>query len=203
MYRYFKGVLTELTETFLVVEVDDIGYQLAISRKDAEYFRPFINQDVTVYVYLHVKEDEHSLYGFSSAQIKDVFLILISISGIGPKSGLGILSELSVSQLITAILSNDLVALTSVSGIGKKTAERMVLELKDKFKNLDFAVDLSGNTSVKISPALEQEALQALISLGYNQGEVRRMIAVIKPDLKPEATTKDIITLALKFKSKL
>ncbi|OGI07465.1 MAG: Holliday junction DNA helicase RuvA [Candidatus Margulisbacteria bacterium GWF2_35_9] len=204
MYSFFKGNLCDLFENSMTIDVNGIGYHLHISKKDSQYYTPSIKQDIKVYVHLNVKEDSHTLYGFSTSNLKDIFLILISISGIGPKIALTILSELETDQLISSILTNNIIPLTAVSGIGKKTAERMVLELKDKFKNI--TVDINLDSAIKESSLKQQvqtEARSALASLGYNQPEIRRMFQSIAGETDETSTVEEIITMALRSKSSI
>ena len=203
MYSYFTGNLQEIFDHYLVLDVNHIGYQVFISRKDYDYFQPYIGQQITIYIYLNVKEDSHTLYGFSSRQTKEIFNILLSISGIGPKSAINILSELSVDQLISAVLTNDLFPLTSVSGVGKKTAERMILELKDKFKNMEVPGGAADNLLQRVPGHITQEAADALATLGFNPAEIKRTLQAIRSQLTKEMTVEQIVTLALRSKSNL
>jgi len=201
MYSFFKGNLYNLFEDSMVLDVNGIGYNIHISKKDSQYYKPSLKQDVKVYIHLNVKEDSHTLFGFSNNKLKGVFLILVSISGIGPKIALTILSELNTEQLVSSVLTNNIVPLTSVSGIGKKTAERMVLELKDKFKDISIDIDISTiQTESTAQKQLLDEAKSALLTLGYNQSEIRRMFQTIAADTNENSSVEELITLALRSK---
>ncbi len=191
----------ELNDNYLVIDVNQIGYQVYISKRDKDALLPMLNQEITLFIYLHVKEDGHTLFGFSTKQAKEIFLIMLSINGIGPKLAMGVLSELDSEKLVNAVLSNNLLTLTSISGIGKKTAERMVLELKDKFSNLHLGMSNVTETSSSLSAQVEQEVYAALSSLGYSQSEVRKTLSNIRDKITPQTRLEDIITLALRSSS--
>lgn len=203
MYSYLKGVLVEVNELSVCLDVNNIGYEIFISKKDLDIFRSDINNELTLYVYLQVKEDGHTLFGFINKKDKNIFLTLLTINGIGPKLAIAVLSELDTDKFIKAILGNDLHTLTSVSGIGKKTAERMVLELRDKFKNLNYSIDDIASNSTHIDPVIEQEAISGLSALGYSSFEIRKMLNSIKDKLNDKTSIEEIITLCLRTKSKL
>lgn len=150
-----------------------------------------VGDEVQIFTYFHVREDTMALYGFLSRDELDMFELLISVSGIGPKVGLAILSALSPAKLALAILGGDVKSLKSVPGIGGKTANRIVLELKDKIDD-DAAIDLEGEPSVKDSG---KEAVNALISLGYSIGEASNAVRSVDPGI---GGTEEIIKAALK-----
>lgn len=167
MYSYFKGLVQEVQESTIVLDTGDIGYLIHVSQRDRDQLYSQIGQEAKVYVYLNVKEDSHTLFGFLSKETKEIFLLLLSISGVGPKIALAVLSELSSDQLIKAVLGNNIAPITAVSGIGKKTAERLILELRDKFKNMTVAPDSSEATkSAALDEKTKQEVYSALMSLG-------------------------------------
>lgn len=193
MYNYIKGNITEVSENFIVVECGGIGYEIFASLYSIDEFNK-IKSDVKVYTYLNVKEDEMSLYGFFSKSEKAMFLRLISISGIGPKLALSVLSGVSVSALANSIACGDLASLNKIKGIGKKTAERIVLELKDKI-SAEFDVKLlEGGTAFAISSA-DEDAVIALMSLGYTKQEATIGVAKVQ---KEGMSTEQIIMQALK-----
>ena len=146
MYAYIKGVITERNDQQIVVENNGIGYlincPLGISAEIGG-----IGDEATVYLYQSVKEDDISLYGFNSRDQKEMFLKLITVSGIGPKVAHSICAALSAEQIAAAVMSNNVALLTGVKGLGKKTAERIILELKDKLK-----AQLGGSASVSATP---------------------------------------------------
>ena len=131
MYAYVKGELTEVTVDFIVIEAGGIGYRIFIPGKTFEYL-PGIGEELKVYTYLHLREDVMILYGFLTKDDLELFKLLITVSGIGPKGGLAILSTLEADDLRFAVLSGDAKAIAKAPGIGAKTAQRVILELKDK-----------------------------------------------------------------------
>lgn len=205
MFAYIKGTLTALGESVAVIEAGGVGYELFITRRDAAELVPFENQDVRLYTYLNIKEDSHTIFGFLTPQTKQLFLTLLDVSGIGPKLGLTILAELSPDQLIQAVLSNNLALIVSINGIGRKTAERLVLELKDKFKNIDLGgLSVTGeSTTTSQSSQLTSEINQALTALGYSTNEIRKMIQAVAMDLKVGDSVETAITLILRNQSRL
>lgn len=188
MIAYITGVLKEKTENTIVVDAGGIGYELFVSTNTLSAL-PLENEDVEVLTYLQVKEDGMVLYGFFSREEKGLFLKLIEVTGIGPKGAIGILSGMSISDLIVAIATEDVTSLSKIKGLGKKTAERLCLELKDK-------VTVIG--AVKHEEEYNQnsltEAIEALVALGLNKNhalELARSVA------KRDSTVEEIITLVL------
>ena len=194
LYYYIKGKLTLKTESFVVVDAGGVGYQLympapSIERLGAE------GSDVTVWSYLYVKEGIMDLYGFASLEEKTMFLHLISISGIGSKSAISILSVAPPEKLAMAIITKDYKLLQKAQGIGAKAAQRIALELSDKLKNADIPIsdDTSGEYAVTDNDN-RSEALSALIVLGYSDAEAKSALKTIDPSLPLE----EIIKQALK-----
>ncbi len=161
---FIEGQVCLLENGYAVIKTGGVGYQLFLSKRDLEQI--IIGQSLSLFVHTHVREDAFELYGFVSALARQVFLLLISVSGVGPKLALTILSSLSPSELLPAIIATDVALLSSVPGIGKKTAERLSLELKDKAQKIDhFHLDASPHTSLRAS--LEQ----AIKGLGYSKSQ--------------------------------
>lgn len=159
----------------IVVDVNGVGYDVHVAKSFLDS-RPTVGQSIRLEVHTHVTESSFVLYGFHDAQERQVFRKLISVSGIGPKMALSVLSALSVSDLVTALVQGQLETLTRISGIGKKTAERMVIELKDKFKDMAlglraavFPVTAKNNNCV-------QDTVSALVNLGYLENQVRQIL---------------------------
>lgn len=194
MYYYIKGKLTLKTENFVVVDAGGVGYQLympapSIERLGAE------GSDVTVWSYLYVKEGIMDLYGFASLEEKTMFLHLISISGIGSKSAISILSVAPPEKLAMAIITKDYKLLQKAQGIGAKAAQRIVLELSDKLKNTDIAISSEASEEYAVTDNDNRsEALSALIVLGYSDSEAKSALKTIDPSLPLE----EIIKQALK-----
>lgn len=165
MIAHIRGTLLEKHPNAVIVECSGVGYELAISV--ATYSElPEEGATVALFVHTHVREDQFALFGFLAKQEKALFEKLFSVSGIGPKLAITILSGMSVPEMIAALRSGDVTRLTKIPGIGKKTAERMVLELKDKLAEFGSAKPEQPTRPVS---ALEDDVLSALINLGYQQ----------------------------------
>ena len=172
MYAYIKGKLAVKDFDCVVVEAAGLGYEIWVSNQTLSAL-PVQGNEVKLFLYQQVKEDELSLFGFGTRQEKQMFLKLISISGIGPKVALSILSGLNVSALSTAILTGDIKLLAKVKGIGKKTAERIILELKESVgEDVELLSAASvGVTSAAIVDSVCSDALEALESMGLNRSD--------------------------------
>lgn len=171
MYSYIIGKLTEKMGSTIVVEANGIGYEILASQTTMENIGN-IGDNVKVFTYLHVREDEMSLYGFSSLAEKQMFLNLTSISGIGPKMSIGILSNIKLGDLALAIVSNDASLLYKVKGVGKKTADRIVLELNEKLENVE-QYQIS-NESQKVAEI--DDAIMGLTALGMNRIDAVKLV---------------------------
>ena len=176
MISYLEGEILDKNEKFFVVNVNGIGYKI-FSHSGILGKIPENGQNVKIWTHLYVREDAMDLYGFLNKEELEFFEILISISGIGPRSALGILEVAPVSSLKQAIVSEDETFFTKVSGIGRKTAQRLILELKNKLSKT--VTPVKGSDSQQMG-----EALEALISLGYNQRDARRSLQEISKDIK-------------------
>ena len=203
MIGYVKGVVTHLFTDYCFVDVQGIGYRVFIPNSTRQKLA--IGQSSTLLTYLNVREDAMTLHGFYTQEEYDLFLNLISVSGIGPKVAAGILSAITPQNFRSAISANNSAILTKLPGIGKKTAERIILELKDKIgigaiddTNATFGQTSSdGNLSVDIL----QEAMQALLALGYNHAEVTPVIKKVyqrENSTHTELTIEQLIRLTLK-----
>ena len=173
MYEYIKGILTKITAKYIVVETAGIGYLLHVANPYA--YSGKMNQEVHVYLHQVVREDAHLLYGFETEEEKQLFLNLISVSGIGPVSALAIIAADDNAGLVQAIESKNITYLTKFPKIGKKTAQQMVLDLEGKI-NLDLE-DAPAQTNAKVSEenqALE-EAMEAMLALGYKATELKKI----------------------------
>ena len=193
MFAYLKGIVEEVSEENLVIDVHDVGFNVKISAGTAQLL-PHCGEEVKVYIYTLVREDTFCLYGFLTRDDLDIFKKLITVSGIGPKGGLSILSVMDSDSLRYAIISGDSKAISKAPGVGLKSAERIILELKGK-------IDMPGNTGISsgdASPAAgpRQEALEALISLGYSSSDALR--AINKSDGDEDMDTEHLIKAALK-----
>lgn len=189
------GVLVEKRPPWLLVDVNGVGYEVEAPMSTFDHL-PVIGEKVTLYTHLAVKDDAHSLYGFASEQERTLFRSLIRVSGIGPRTALGILSGIRPDEFVRCIEQQDIPALTQLPGIGKKTAERLLVELRDRVKTLiDLPPATTGQAPVAVvADNPQSEAISALIALGYKPAESARLIQGIGTDGK---TTEQIIRLAL------
>jgi len=186
MISYLEGKILDKNEKFFVVDVSGVGYRIFSHSGILEKI-PENGQNVKIWTHLYVREDAMDLYGFLNKEELEFFEILISISGIGPRSALGILEVASVSSLKQAIVSEDETFFTKVSGIGRKTAQRLILELKSK---LAKTVVLEKGGSFKEMG----DAFEALVALGYKQSDVRRVLNELPKDMKSaEAKVKEVL----------
>lgn len=189
MFEYIKGKITDLSPTSAIIETNNIGFSINISLNT--YTAIDGKNEALLYIYEAVREDAFTLYGFSSKEERALFLLLISVSGVGANSARMILSTYSVQELETIISTENVKQLKGVKGIGSKTAERIIVDLKDK-------VNKVGNNESIISPsnAIKEEALAALVVLGYNQSAASKVVDVIlkeNPSFTIEKTIKEAL----------
>lgn len=171
MFAYVEGRVAEKSPTRVVIDVQGLGYELNISVNTYERVPP-VGQNVRLFTYLYVREEIMQLYGFSDTEERDLFLQLISVSGVGPKMAQGILSKVTVEDFTRAVANNDYLSLTQIPGVGKKTAQRLIMELKDRLLPGKVEAELGTGPS----PALAEEAVLALISLGYRRTEAEKLV---------------------------
>lgn len=197
MIAYLKGKLTYKDPTYVIIDINGLGYQVKISLNT--YTKIKDEEQVMLLTYLSVKEDSQTLYGFKEETEKKIFLNLISISGVGPNTGLMILSSLSSEELEQAIITEDHQTIQRVKGIGAKTAQRIVLELKDKIKK-DSYQDASkvGSGFMSKNNKVKQEALQALMTLGFTKASAEKNIDSVIKKSGPEISLEDLIKASLK-----
>jgi len=191
MIEHVRGVLQYKSPAFIVIETGGIGYKISLPLSNYELL-PAEGDEIKINTYLHCREDGLSLYGFFNQEERDFFLLLISISKIGPKSALRMLSSISPSEFKKAIKRGDLTTLTDIPGIGKKTAQRLILELKEKIAEEEEIIEVGDEELVK-------DALSALFSLGYTRNEARRAIKEAIDSSKQEIDLASLIKEALKY----
>ena len=172
MFEYLKGRLTKITAKYIVVEVAGIGYVLHVANPFR--YSDSIQQDITIYTHQVIREDAHLLYGFATESEKDVFLRLISVSGIGPTTALAIIAVDDNEGLVRAIDQQNITYLTKFPKIGKKTAQQMVLDLAGTFVDTSVQSDAVSQTAAANNQALE-EAMEALLALGYKANEIKKI----------------------------
>lgn len=199
MYAYIKGILAEITEDAIIVENQGIGYEIAVPGQVFDYL-PSVGEEVKIYTYHYVREDAILLYGFLTKEDVRIFKMLIGVSGIGPKGALSILSVLSTDDLRFAILGDDAKAIAKAPGVGAKTAQRVIIELKDKLSLEDAFEQKLANQAQKaeLNPAVgvKNEAILALTSLGYSQSEALKVLQGI--EISPDDQVEDVLKMALK-----
>ena len=195
MIAYLKGEIQQLEATFLVIEVAGIGYHVQIPVSASNAFKGM--KTAMVLTHFHVKEDAQTLYGFHEPTEKALFLDLISISGIGPSIALGMLSAMNPAEIKSAIVAENVKQIQSIKGIGAKTAQRVILELRDKFKKEDLIIH-SDVSSGRSSNSLKNEALSALINLGFAKNSAEKVIDKILQKQDEKLSLEELIKLALK-----
>jgi holliday junction DNA helicase RuvA len=188
MIVFLKGILSLKTPTWIEIDVGGVGYGLTIPLSTYDRL-PEVGHEVRLSTYLHVREDILSLYGFSKSAERELFMLLITVSGIGPKVATAILSALNEEEIEKSILSEDIRTLCSVPGVGKKTAERMILDLRDKMRKRAHAHDpaqphLGASREIQ---DMAEDSISALVTLGYHPVESRKVISqIIKKDPNPQ-----------------
>ncbi|MCI8666481.1 MAG: Holliday junction branch migration protein RuvA [Dorea sp.] len=200
MISYLRGTLAGVEEDKVIVDVGGVGYGVYMSGQ-AMGRLPAIGSEVKLHTYLNVKEDAMQLYGFLTRDDLSVFKLVIGVNGIGPKGGLGVLSALSPDDLRFAVLANDVKAICAAPGIGKKTAEKLILELRDKLKFEDALEHIASEVTVgmEVNGQIQSEAVQALVALGYGSTEALKAVRKVEADETMEV--EDVLKLALKHMS--
>ena len=195
MISYISGLLKYISQEYIIVDNGGIGYNIAVSPKTASSLQG-IGEEVCIYTYMSVSDNGIALYGFASMEELELFNSIIGVSGIGPKGALGILGSLSPSQFVMAVLTDDIKTLSNAPGIGKKTAQRIVLELKDKLDSSQAIDEKSLGISLSVSDSGEKgEAVQALEVLGFGKSEAVKAVDAVYID---GMTAEKTISLALK-----
>lgn len=190
MYYYIKGTLVQKSDNFIVVDANGVGYMIYTSQNTISNVGE-TGSAVTIYTYLHVREDVMDLFGFGTVEEKNTFMHLISVSGVGPKAALAILSVTTPAKFAVAVVTNDVKMITRAAGVGPKLAQRVILELKDKLKADDLDVVLDDDEEVLTDN--RSEAVSALVVLGYSSIEAQKAVKGIDGSLSVE----DIIKKAL------
>ena len=197
MIASLTGRLAFKAPTYLVLEVHGVGYEVFIPLS-TYYGLPNLSDSTSLSVHTHVREDAIQLFGFLTSQEKDAFVLLTSVSGVGPKLALSVLSALPVSDLVSAIQSGDVEKLTTVPGIGHKSASRLVLELKDKVENLHPGLPSASESPRQGQDATFDDALSALVNLGYRPQDAKEALKQVKKSNAESIVLKDMIRESLK-----
>jgi Holliday junction DNA helicase RuvA len=187
MIAHIQGFLHFKSPEYLVIDVDGIGYQVHVPLSTF-YDLPQVGSTVSLHIHTHVREDALQLYGFRSPEEKVIFVRLISISGIGPRLAVNILSGISPAELVESLSQNNLARLISIPGVGRKTAERIMVELRDKVSSLVPSHDVTVPVKTAADEAVIEDALSALLNLGYKKGVAQRAVENARQRLEGEIT---------------
>ncbi|GAA0792952.1 Holliday junction branch migration protein RuvA [Clostridium sp. AF19-22AC] len=197
MISYIRGELAAVEKEKVIVDVGGVGYGIYMPGQ-ALAVLPQPGSEVKIHTYLNVREDAMQLFGFLTRDDLEIFKLVIGVSGIGPKGGLSILSKLSPDDLRYAVLSGDVKAISAAPGIGKKTAEKLIIELKDKLDIedvLNHAIESDRAPDTDVSGGIQSEAVQALVALGYGSTESLRAVRQVELE---NASVEDVLKEALK-----
>lgn len=195
MYYYIKGTLVQKGDNFIVVDANGVGYMIYTSLTSLADAGE-TGRNITMYTYLHVREDVMDLFGFTTIEEKNMFMHLISVSGVGPKAALAILSVTTPAKFAVAVVTNDVKTITKASGVGPKMAQRVILELKDKLKTEELEIDV-GEDMVEIPSDNKNEAISALIVLGYSPSDAQKAVKGIDGKLGVEEIIKKALSSLL------
>lgn len=198
MYSYIRGRLADMEEGLIVVEANGIGYNIHTTGQTFRYL-PSVGEEVKIYTYLHIREDAMIFYGFLTKDDLHVFKLLIGVNGIGPKGALAILSVMTTDDLRFAVLGNDAKTIAKAPGVGAKTAQRLILELKDKLSLEDVFEQKPEHEREDVSPSqngTRNEAVQALVALGYSSSEALKALNGIA--VTEDMDVEDLLKAALK-----
>lgn len=195
MIARLRGNVLEALPGRLVVDVNGVGYLVTVSLSTYDSLNPVVGKEVELRTHLHIRETAHTLYGFATDAEKELFLLLIErVTGIGPAIGMAVLSGMPVEHFKACVVNGDAAALAQIKGLGKKTAERIILELKDKVGVAEAWQAAAG----EVAPSAAVDAESALIGLGYKQAEARKAVAAVTK-LRTDASTEDILRDALRM----
>lgn len=192
MFSYIKGSLESVNSSFAVVENGGIGYKINVPFRESSALP--LKSDVKLYIYTHIREDAFDLFGFVNEESLKVFELLLSVSGVGPKAATAILDTFSPAEIVSAVSSGDSKLITKASGIGAKTAQRIVLELADKLKGFSSGAMTLPDSPSDVPGSMADEAVGALISLGYSENSARSAVLSVKN----ASSVEELIKLALK-----
>ena len=188
MYYYIKGTLVQKSDNYIVVDANGVGYMIYTSLNSMQNTGE-VGKKITIYTYLHVREDVMDLFGFTTIEEKNMFMQLISVSGVGPKAALSILSVTTPAKFALAVITNDVKTITKASGVGPKMAQRVILELKDKMKTDELEIDLEDESDDILSDN-RSEAISALVVLGYSSNDAQKAVKGIDGTLSVEEIIK-------------
>ena len=198
MYHYLNGKIAEKTPTAVILDVNGIGYEVRVSLSTFSSL-PNLGETVKLFTHFVVREDAQLLYGFATEEEREAFRLLISISGIGPKLAITLLSGVTLPDLKRAIQEKNIPVLTAISGIGQKTAERVIIELKDKIGKAEISAGKELIHDASVSDQMVEDSVAALVSLGYTKQKAKDAVQkVLKASLGKKVSVEEIIRAALK-----
>ncbi len=194
MITHLNGKIIELSPTHLILDCNGVGYYLNISLNTFSKMNKSVDDNCLILTYLHIREDAHTLFGFFEQEERKIFLMLLSVSGIGASTAMMILSSLNSNEIRMAILQEDIVTLKSIKGIGMKSAQRIIIDLKDKITNLQLN---QGDVFIKSDNIKRNEALSALETLGFSVKDINKVLDNILSE-EPEISVEQVIKMSLK-----
>lgn len=198
MYHYLNGKITEKTPVAVILDVNGIGYEVRVSLSTFSSL-PNLGETVKLFTHFVVREDAQLLYGFATEEEREAFRLLISISGIGPKLAITLLSGVTLPELRRAIQEKNIPVLTAISGIGQKTAERVIVELKDKIGKAEVSAGKELVHDASVSDQMVEDSILALVSLGYTKQKAKEAVQkTLKAMLGKKPSVEEIIRAALK-----
>ena len=194
MITHLNGKIIELSPTHLILDCNGVGYYLNISLNTFSKMNKAVDDNCLILTYLHIREDAHTLFGFFEQEERKIFLMLLSVSGIGASTAMMILSSLNSNEIRMAILKEDIVTLKSIKGIGMKSAQRIIIDLKDKMTDLQLN---QGDVFIKSDNIKRNEALSALETLGFLVKDINKVLDNILSE-NPELSVEQVIKMSLK-----
>jgi Holliday junction DNA helicase RuvA len=197
MIAHIQGHLHFKSPEYLVIDVDGLGYQIQVPLTTF-YDLPEVGNTVALHIHTHVREDTLQLYGFQTREEKAVFVSLMSVAGIGPRLAVNILSGITPTELAETVIQGNIARLTSIPGVGRKTAERMMVEMRDKLPTLALGQEVAAPVKDAATEALAEDALSALLNLGYKKGVAQRAIEEARQRLKGEITLESLLKESLR-----
>ena len=197
MIAHIQGGLNFKSPEYLIIDVDGIGYEVQVPLTTF-YDLPEVGSTVALHIHTHVREDALQLYGFRSREEKQLFVRLMSVAGIGPRLAVNILSGITPGELAKTIHQGDLARLVSIPGVGRKTAERMMIEMRDKLPAVALGQELAAPIRLAASDAIIEDALSALLNLGYKKGVAQQAIKQAQQHIQGEVSLENLLKEALR-----
>jgi Holliday junction DNA helicase RuvA len=198
MIGMLRGIVIEKQPPFILLEVNGVGYEIQ-APMSTFYFLEQDMPQIALYIHSTIRDEAFVLYGFNSKKERELFRQLIKVNGVGPKLALTILSGMAANELVQAIMTDDVSSLVKLPGIGKKTAQRLCIELRDRFNSLDFSGDIQGMNALKNTPFTArgsfEDAVSALVALGYKFPDAKTMVTKVHTE---KLAVEEVIRLALK-----